>query len=52
MFKNPFRQAAAKLNPSEEITLSKKPKNLKFATLVRKLQLSQKNCLKNRPVRI
>ena len=42
MFKNPFRQAGAKLNPPEEITLFKKPTNSKVATFT-------KNCLKNRP---
>ena len=42
MFKKPFRQAAAKLNPSKEIALFKKPKNSKVATFVFKLQLLQK----------
>ena len=42
--KNPIKQAAAKLNPSEEITFFKKPKKFKVATLVLKLQLS---CKKN-----
>ena len=32
--KNPFRQAAVKLNPSREVTLFKKPKHLKVATFV------------------
>ena len=40
--KNPIKQAAAKLNPSEEITFFKKPKKFEVATVVLKLQLSCK----------
>ena len=45
----PHLQAAAKLNPSEEINLFKKTNYLKVATLVWKLQLSWKKFFKNRP---
>ena len=42
----PHLQAAAKLNPSEEINLFKKTNYLKVATLVWKLQLSWKKFFK------